>query len=89
MPDGRIDESASLPLDGTSDDDGDGKTNDEEAALGTDPEVFNLFSETHYDGYPEVTYPDTQTDPYLFYTQTLSNPPAEWVGLPTNSKDPV
>jgi len=46
--DENIDESSTALVDPTSDDDADGKTYDEETILGTDPEVFNLFSETHY-----------------------------------------
>ena len=78
--DENIDESSTALVDPTSDDDADGKTYDEETILGTDPEVFNLFSETHYPGFAEITYGDKHTDPWTFYTQALNGPPANGRG---------
>jgi hypothetical protein len=63
-----------------TDSDGDGKTDEEEMALGTDPHVFNLFFETPYSGFSETPH-DSQPVPWTFYTQQLADARAEWNGL--------
>ncbi|HEY3662197.1 MAG TPA: hypothetical protein VGL24_03505, partial [Chthoniobacterales bacterium] len=77
---------AEASFDPTAEADDDGKTNAEEAILGTDPAIFNLISETHYSGYPEGPHSDSDPDVWTFYTQPLNGAPAEWTGLPIIAK---
>jgi probable HAF family extracellular repeat protein len=68
-------------LDPNGDDDGDGKTNDEEGKLGTSPLIFNLFSETSYSGHAESPHGSSDPLPWTYYTESLAAAPAEWSGL--------
>lgn len=68
-------------LDPNGNEDNDGKTNDEEGKLGTNPTVFNLFAETSYQGRAESGHTNSDPLPWTFYTQQLTAAPQGWEGL--------
>jgi hypothetical protein len=69
------------PLGPNGDEDGDGKTNQEESELGTDPLIFNLFSEQSYPGHAEEPHTNANPLPWTFYTEDLEGAPYDWAGL--------
>ena len=69
------------PLAPDGDEDGDGKTNQEEADLGTAPLIFDLFSEQSYPGHAEEPHTDANPLPWTFYTEDLEGAPYDWAGL--------